>query len=121
MFPIGDDDSALRTTPVVTYGLIAINVLVFLLELNAGDQFIQDWSFIPSRFNDDPAGNLPTLLTAMFMHGGWMHLIGNMLYLYIFGDNIEDRFGHVRFLAFYLAVLFGFVFEQVFAIVVSSL
>lgn len=112
MFPIGDDDSALRTTPVVTYGLIAINVLVFLLELNAGDQFIQDWSFIPSRFNDDPAGSMPTVLTAMFMHGGWMHLIGNMLYLYIFGDNIEDRFGHVRFLAFYLACGIAATFAQ---------
>lgn len=74
MFPIGDDDTSLRTTPIVTYGLIAANVLFFLVELNGGDRFIQDWAFIPSRFTHDPTGNMPTLFTAMFMHGGWMHL-----------------------------------------------
>jgi membrane associated rhomboid family serine protease len=112
MFPIGDDDSALRTTPVVTYGLIALNVLVFLIELNLGDRFIEDWAFIPSRFNEDPSANLPTLITAMFMHGGWMHLLGNMLYLYIFGDNIEDRFGHIPFLMFYIVCGIAATFAQ---------
>jgi membrane associated rhomboid family serine protease len=102
MFPIGDDDRDRRSTPVVTFVLIAINVLVFLLELNGGDDFIRQWSFVPARFSADPAGNAPTLLTAMFMHGGWMHLFGNMLYLWIFGDNVEDRFGKVGFLIFYL-------------------
>ena len=102
MFPIGDDNRDRRSTPVVTVVLIAINVLVFFLELNGGDDFIRQWSFVPARFSDSPAGTAPTLLSAMFMHGGWMHLFGNMLYLWIFGDNVEDRFGKVGFLIFYL-------------------
>lgn len=112
MFPIGDDDTAVRNVPVVTYGLIAVNVVVFLVELSGGDQFIQDWAFIPSRFTNDPAANMPTLFTAMFMHGGWMHLFGNMLYLYIFGDNVEDRIGHIPFLAFYLVCGIAATFAQ---------
>jgi membrane associated rhomboid family serine protease len=102
MFPIGDDDRDRRSTPVVTFVLIAVNVLVFLLELNGGDDFIRQWAFVPARFSHDPIATAPTLLTAMFMHGGWMHLFGNMLYLWIFGDNVEDRFGKVGFLIFYL-------------------
>src|SRR6478736_1927055 len=102
MFPIGDDNSQERTVPVVTYALVALNVLVFLLELSAGDQAIEHWAFIPAKFAADPAGNVATVFTAMFMHGGWMHLLGNMLFLWIFGDNVEDRFGHAKFLVFYL-------------------
>jgi membrane associated rhomboid family serine protease len=102
MFPIGDDDSARRTVPVVTYGLILLNVLIFLLELSAGDQFIVNWSIVPRRLLANPAGDFPTLFTSMFMHGGWMHLFGNMLYLWIFGDNVEDALGHVKYLFFYL-------------------
>ncbi len=102
MFPIGDDDTQRRTLPYVTYVLIAINVLVFLLELQNGDEFIQRWAFVPHRFAEDPAGQLPTVFTAMFMHGSWLHLGGNMLYLWIFGDNVEDSFGHVKYLLFYL-------------------
>lgn len=112
MFPIGDDNSARRSTPVVTVALIAINLVVFFLELQAGNEFIQNWAFIPARFSDDPAGDAPTLLSAMFMHGGWMHLGGNMLYLWIFGDNVEDRFGPVRYLLFYLACGFAATFAQ---------
>jgi len=102
MFPIGDDNSQERTVPVVTYALVALNVLVFLLELSAGDQFIETWAFIPARFAANPAGNVITIFTAMFMHGGWLHLLGNMLFLWIFGDNVEDRLGHIKFLLFYL-------------------
>jgi len=102
LFPIGDDNSANRTPALVTYGLIAINVLVFFLELSSGDPFIQRWSVVPRRLLDNPAGDFPTVFTSMFMHGGWMHLLGNMLYLWIFGDNVENRFGHVKFLIFYL-------------------
>lgn len=102
MLPIGDDDSARRTTPVVTYVLIAINVLVFFLELSNGDAFIGRWAFVPSRFLADPVGDFATLFTSMFMHAGWLHLGGNMLYLWIFGDNVEDRLGHAMFLVFYL-------------------
>src|SRR6516164_260173 len=102
MFPISDDNSQERTVPVVTYALVALNVLVFLLELSAGDQFVERWAFIPARFASNPAANFATIFTAMFMHGGWLHLLGNMLFLWIFGDNVEDRLGHVKFLVFYL-------------------
>jgi membrane associated rhomboid family serine protease len=112
MFPIGDDDSRRRSWPVVTVVLIAINVAVFLLELQLGDAFIQKWAFVPSRFAADPAGQWPTLFTAMFMHGGWLHLGGNMLYLWIFGDNVEDRFGPVRYLVFYLVTGLAATFAQ---------
>jgi membrane associated rhomboid family serine protease len=104
MFPIGDDNTQERTFPVVTYVLIALNVLFFLVELGGGDQFIKQWAFIPARFSAAPASAAVTILTSMFMHGGWMHLFGNMLFLWIFGDNVEDRFGHVQFLFFYLLV-----------------
>jgi membrane associated rhomboid family serine protease len=102
MFPVSDDNTQRRTFPTVTITLIVINVLVFLLELSGGDQFITNWAFIPARFSGDPGGNAVTIFTAMFMHGGWLHLFGNMLFLWIFGDNVEDRFGHVKFLIFYL-------------------
>jgi membrane associated rhomboid family serine protease len=102
VFPIGDDNTERRTPPVVTPILIGINVLVFLLELSGGDQFVMNWAFIPARFAADPAGNAVTILTAMFMHGGWLHLFGNMLFLWIFGDNVEDRIGRARYLIFYI-------------------
>jgi len=102
MLPIGDDDSARRAVPVVTYALIVLNVLFFLVELSGGDAFIMKWAFVPNRFLANPAADFLTLFTSMFMHGGWLHLGGNMLYLWIFGDNVEDRFGQARFLIFYL-------------------
>jgi len=102
MLPIGDDDSARRTVPLVTYGLIALNVLFFIVELTGGDAFIMKWAFVPSRFLANPVSDFLTLFTAMFMHAGWLHLGGNMLYLWIFGDNVEDRFGHIKFIIFYL-------------------
>ena len=70
MFPLGDDNSMRRSTPYVTYILIAINVVVFLLELQNGDAFIRDWAFVPGRFSADPTANIATIFTAMFMHGG---------------------------------------------------
>ena len=102
MFPLGDDNSQRRSVPVVTFVLIALNVLVFFVELNGGQAFIQQWAFVPRRFTEDPAGQAHTIFTAMFMHGGWLHLFGNMLYLWIFGDNVEDEFGSLKFLLFYL-------------------
>lgn len=102
MFPIGDDNSTRRTVPVVTYALIALNVLVFFLELNGGEPFIERWSVVPRRLTQNPGGDFITVFTSMFMHGGWLHLLGNMLYLWIFGDNVEDRFGHAKFTLFYL-------------------
>ena len=112
MLPIGDDNSARRITPIVTYVLIALNALVFLLELSSGDAFIERWAFVPTRFLADPVGELPTLFTSMFMHAGWVHLLGNMLYLWIFGDNVEDRFGHGLFTVFYILCGLGATFAQ---------
>jgi membrane associated rhomboid family serine protease len=112
MFPIGDDDSGRRAVPVVTYALIAANVLFFLVELSGGQAFIQQWAFIPGRFTQDPYGAAPTIFTAMFMHAGWLHLGGNMLYLWIFGDNVEDRLGPLKFLLFYLVCGVAATFAQ---------
>jgi membrane associated rhomboid family serine protease len=112
MFPIGDDNSARRIFPVVTYVLIALNVLFFFVELSGGDAFIMQWAFVPSRFLSNPAGDFLTLFTSMFMHAGWVHLGGNMLYLWIFGDNVEDRFGHLKFTIFYLLCGLAATFAQ---------
>ena len=112
MFPIGDDDSARRTFPLVTYVLIALNVVFFLVELSGGDAFIEKWAFVPTRFLANPTGDFLTILTSMFMHAGWVHLGGNMLYLWIFGDNVEDRFGHIKFIIFYLLCGVAATFAQ---------
>jgi membrane associated rhomboid family serine protease len=107
MFPIRDHNPSERT-PVVTWALIAINVVVFLTyfpSLSGNERllmaFFDEWALIPAETMKgvDPH----TLMTSMFLHGSWMHLIGNMLFLYIFGDNMEDLLGHVGFLLFYLA------------------
>jgi len=102
MFPVGDDNTGRRTVPYVTFGLIAVNVLFFFAELNGGEALIEQWAFVPRRFLANPAGDFLTLFTSMFMHAGWVHLLSNMLYLWIFGDNVEDRLGHIKFTAFYL-------------------
>ena len=88
-----------RTTPVVTISIIALNVLVFLYELSLGraiDAFTLYYGLVPAAFS------WLTVFTSMFLHGGLLHVAGNMLYLWIFGDNVEDRMGHGRFLVFYL-------------------
>jgi len=112
MLPIGDDDSGSRTVPLVTYALIIMNVLFFLVELSGGDAFVMQWAFVPSRFLANPIGDFATLFTSMFMHAGWLHLGGNMLYLWIFGNNVEDRFGHAKFIIFYLLCGLGATFAQ---------
>jgi membrane associated rhomboid family serine protease len=112
MFPIGDDDTARRTVPLVTYALIALNVLFFFVEMSGGEPFIGKWAFVPSRFLANPAGDFLTLFTSMFMHAGWLHLGGNMLYLWIFGDNVEDRLGHSKFIIFYLLCGLAATFAQ---------
>lgn len=112
MFPIGDDNSTRRTVPLVTYALIAMNILFFLVELSGGDAFINKWAFVPSRFLANPSADWLTLLTSMFMHAGWLHLGGNMLYLWIFGDNVEDRFGHALYAVFYLLCGLAATFAQ---------
>ena len=111
---VGDERRALRLTPLVTYGLIALNVLVFLMELSGGEPFIIEWSFVPARFLANPEVQFITIFTAMFMHANALHILGNMLYLWIFGDNVEDRFGHAKFLVFYLACGVAATFAQLF-------
>lgn len=101
MMPLGDDNSLRKTTPVITYIFITLNILFFFLQLGGGEEFIIRWAFVPQRFSADPVGDFPTLLTAMFMHGGWMHLAGNMLYLWIFGDNVEDYLGKLKYITLY--------------------
>jgi membrane associated rhomboid family serine protease len=86
--------------PVVTIAIIAINVFVFVLELIRGNAFIQQWAVVPA--NIAAGQRLVTILTAMFMHGGWMHIIGNMVFLWAFGPEIEDAMGPLRYLIFYL-------------------
>lgn len=112
MLPIGDDNSGRRNAPLVTYALIALNVLFFFVELSGGDAFIGKWAFVPSRFLANPSADFLTLFTSMFMHAGWVHLGGNMLYLWIFGDNVEDRFGPVMFTIFYLLCGLAATFAQ---------
>src|SRR5688572_19383623 len=112
MFPIGDDNSARRITPIVTYALIAANVLFFFIEMSGGEPFIRGWAFVPERFLANPGGDMLTLFTSMFMHAGWAHLLGNMLYLWIFGDNVEDRFGHGMFAVFYVVCGLAATFAQ---------
>jgi membrane associated rhomboid family serine protease len=102
MFPIGDDNE--RTGPAIfTLVLIAINVLVFLYEASLSPEALQDfvttYGVIPDEI--ERGADLFTLVTAMFVHGGWAHLIGNMLFLWVFGDNIEHRLGSLWFLIFY--------------------
>ena len=102
MLPLGDDNTLRRTFPTVNYALIAINVVAFLVELGQPDVqgFITRWGTVPAEVTS--GRHLETLLSGMFLHGGWLHLLGNMLFLWIFGDNVEDAFGHVRYLGFYL-------------------
>jgi membrane associated rhomboid family serine protease len=111
VIPLRDENPSSRT-PVVTRALIGLNVLLFLYELVLGPElreFMLAWGLVPLRLTfalqggGDVAGAGATLLTSMFLHGGWMHLLGNMWYLAIFGDNVEDRFGRGPYLAFYLA------------------
>ena len=128
MFPIGDDDSDRKIQPIVNYALIGINVLVFLLlqQLGSNESFTYAFSLVPKEITSgiditgvqvvrDAMGNtgqvphfatpLPVyfnFLSSMFMHGDIMHIFGNMMFLFIFGDNLENLLGHVRYAAFYI-------------------
>ncbi len=100
MFPVRDETRRPSRTPVVTLFIIAANVVVFLLELSGGDAFVTQWSAIPA---DIVAGrHLLTVLTSMFMHASWSHIIGNMIFLWAFGPEIEDAMNPLRYAAFYL-------------------
>lgn len=116
MFPIRDHNPSGRT-PYVTYALILINVVVFFSYSSAlgspaqAAAFFNTWGLVPANFS---TGNgLTSIFTSMFLHGGLMHLGGNMLYLWIFGDNMEDELGHGKFLGFYLLSGVGAALAQV--------
>jgi membrane associated rhomboid family serine protease len=124
MIPVSDTVRS-RTFPYVNIVLILANIAVFVYEitLSTGEinRFIFDWGVVPSRLIDwleNPSGSnqeeLFTPLTSMFLHGGWFHLIGNMLFLWVFGDNVEDALGHLRYLFFYVIAGIGAVALQVY-------
>jgi membrane associated rhomboid family serine protease len=100
------DTVRIRRFPLVNVALIAANILVFLYELqlspSALKSFIFTWGLIPARLTGDPSTAWPTIFSAMFLHGSWVHLLGNMWFLHIFGDNVEARMGKLRYLLFYL-------------------
>lgn len=121
MMPIGDDNSKRKATPIVTYLLILFNVLFFFLEIAEGESFIYKWAFTPANFLANPIGNIPNLFSSMFMHAGFGHLFGNMLYLWIFGDNVEDFMGKIKYLLFYLFCGLLATFTQLFFIPNSTI
>ncbi|WP_299410461.1 rhomboid family intramembrane serine protease [Acaryochloris sp. IP29b_bin.148] len=112
MVPLRDENPT-QITPYITYGLIALNVLVFGYELSLSpsqlNQFLQHWAVVPQELTTSfggvsmaDVGEWSTLITSQFLHGGFLHLGGNMLYLWIFGNNVEEQLGRVRFLGFYV-------------------
>lgn len=111
MIPLRDLNPS-RTAPVVTVALIVLNVLAFLWELSLGPQlqpFVMQAAFVPARFVGQGLGiaglvpGIESAVLSMFLHGGWAHILGNMWFLWIFGDNVEDRLGHLRYVVFYFA------------------
>lgn len=117
LLPLSDDNTGRRSTPYVVYLFLAINIVVFILQFTQGDRFTLGYAAVPFEIinNTDlvgERGGIPqvpgpapiwlTLFSSMFMHGGFMHIAGNMLYLWVFGDNIEDNFGHLKFAIFYV-------------------
>src|SRR4051812_29110384 len=151
VFPLYDDNRDRQKTPFITYALIALNVLVFLVPQGMGtnEKFTYAFATVPEeivtgRDVDQPVpvqppitqkeigriehqrlpASLPvyiTLLTSMFMHGGWAHLLGNMLFLWIFGDNVEDAVGHARYALFYVLGGVGAAAAQIFVDPASTL
>jgi membrane associated rhomboid family serine protease len=101
LIPLSDASRRPTRLPVVTAGIIVVNVFVFLLELMRGDAFVMRWSAIPAQIIS--GHHWFTVFTAMFMHGSWSHIIGNMIFLWAFGPEIEDAMGRGRYLVFYLA------------------
>jgi rhomboid family protein len=100
VIPLGDVSRRPIHFPSITLGIILVNFFVFFLELAGGDTFVKTWAAVPA---DIAAGrHLITIFTAMFMHGGWVHILGNMLFLWVFGPEIEDAMNPARYIAFYL-------------------
>lgn len=102
MLPLGDDNPTYRR-PFVTWLLIAANVVVFLWQVNSGlERSVARHGFVPGAWKEWDGSELAHLFTCMFLHGGWLHLLGNMWFLHVFGDNVEDEMGHFPYLSFYL-------------------
>ncbi|MFN6463079.1 MAG: rhomboid family intramembrane serine protease [Nostoc sp. DedVER02] len=105
MFPLYDENPT-RITPYLTYGLIGMNIVVFIHEVSLSNaqlsQFLSEYAVVPQELTTNLSGEWITLFTSQFLHGGWWHLISNMLFLWVFGNNIEDRLGHAKYLIFYL-------------------
>jgi len=120
MIPLHDDNPT-RRTPWLTLLFIIVNSVVFMLEARMGaaelNEFLMRFAFVPQRFFEAPLApdQLTTIGVSMFLHGGWLHLIGNMLFLWIFGNNIEDRLGPVGFGLFYFACGIAAALAQAFA------
>ena len=104
MLPLGDENPT-RLKPIVNWTIIIASILAFLWQTSGGEPYfiytLYNYGLIPARITS--GSGLHTFITSIFLHGGWSHLLGNMLFLAIFGDNIEDCCGHLRYLAFYLA------------------
>jgi len=100
LIPLSDASRRPVRMPIVTGAIVLVNVIVFILELTRGDAFVTQWSAVPAQITS--GHNWITILTAMFMHGSWSHIIGNMVFLWAFGPEIEDAMGRGRYLAFYL-------------------
>jgi membrane associated rhomboid family serine protease len=106
VFPLYDENPT-RITPYFTYGLIGMNILVFLHEVSLSntqlEQFFQLYALVPRELTTNVTREWTTLFTSQFLHGGWWHLISNMVFLWVFGNNVEERLGHLKYLIFYLA------------------
>jgi membrane associated rhomboid family serine protease len=113
MIPLSNASRRIRTFPIITVSIIAVNFLVFFMELTFGDAFILHWSVVPAQIVS--GRNWVTILTAMFLHGGWTHILGNMLFLWVFGPAIEDVMGPVRYLIFYFFGGIAATLAQIFA------
>jgi len=100
LIPLSDASRRPVRMPIVTGAIVLVNAIVFVLELTRGDAFVTQWSAVPAQITS--GHNWITILTAMFMHGSWSHIIGNMVFLWAFGPEIEDAMGRGRYLAFYL-------------------
>src|SRR3974390_2917536 len=100
MIPLGDESRRTVGFPTVTAGIIAANVFAFALELIYGDAFVSQWALVPKEVAS--GHHLITIFSAMFMHASWSHIIGNMVFLWAFGPEMEEAMGGMRYLAFYL-------------------
>jgi membrane associated rhomboid family serine protease len=118
MFPLKDDVPS-KSFPFINTALIAVNIAVFFHEIQLDnahllEPFMKHFALIPARFLAAPAQQFFTIFSAMFLHGSWGHVLGNMWFLFIFGDNVEDKLGHIRYLIYYLLVGVGAAAAQIY-------